>query len=267
MVCYTLFSGSSGNSIYLEDGKTKILIDAGGSMRQIESALNSIGRTVCDISGIFITHEHSDHTKGLPVLCKNRSIPVYCQAEVAKEMYLSLLQKGHQKEASALAGCIRTVNTGDEYAIGDILITPFKTPHDSVNSQGFIIGDRVLGIATDLGHVSEEVSLFLSGCKNIILESNHDIKMLFDGPYPPYLKERVASDHGHLNNKDSASFSAHLLEKGCERFTLFHLSSENNTPEIALKETENTLTNLCGAHRNQDYILNVAARYEVTKVL
>ncbi len=267
MVCYSLFSGSSGNSIYLEEGKTKILIDVGGSMRQIENALCSIGKTLSEISAIFVTHEHSDHTKGLPVISKNLSIPVFCQTEVAKEMYLSLLQKGHQKDASSLARCIRTVNTGEEYEIGDILITPFKTPHDSVNSQGFIIGDRTLGIATDLGHVSDEVSLFLTGCKNVILESNHDLEMLYDGPYPPYLKERVASDHGHLNNKDCAAFSARLLEAGCENLTLFHLSQENNTPEIAYKDNEEIIGKLCGAKRDCDYTLKVADRYEVTRVL
>ncbi len=267
MVCYTLFSGSSGNCIYLEDGKTKILIDAGGSMKQIDTALSSIGTSLCDISAIFVTHEHSDHTKGLPVICKNRGIPVYCQSEVAKEMYLSLLQKGQQREAASLAKCIRTVNTGEEYEVGDILITPFKTPHDSVNSQGFIIGDRVLGIATDLGHVSEEVSLFLTGCKNVILESNHDLEMLYNGPYPPYLKERVASDIGHLNNNDCAAFSAKLVEAGCENLTLFHLSQENNTPALAQKASEEALENLCGAKKGVDFTLSVADRFEVKKIL
>ncbi len=267
MVCYTLFSGSSGNCIYLEDGKTKILIDAGGSMKQIETALSSIGTSLCDISAIFVTHEHLDHTKGLPVICKKCSIPVYCQSEVAKEMYLSLLQKGHQREAGFLAKCIRTVNTGEEYEVGDILITPFKTPHDSVNSQGFIIGDRLLGIATDLGHVSEEASLFLTGCKNVILESNHDLEMLYNGPYPPYLKERVASDIGHLNNDDCAAFASKLLKAGCENLTLFHLSQENNTPELALRVCEDTLQNLCGAKKGSDYTLSVADRFEVKRVL
>lgn len=266
MVCYSLFSGSSGNCIYLEDQNTRLLIDAGGSMKQIDQALHTIGVSLCDIDGILITHEHSDHTKGLPVMAKHLSCPIYVQQKVAKEMYLSLLQKGCPKEAAALARNIRTVNPGEEYELGNIVVTPFQTPHDSVDSQGFIIGDRLLGIATDLGHVTDEVSRYLLGCKNVILESNHDLSMLYDGPYPPYLKERVASENGHLNNCDAARFNQELLQAGCEHFTLFHLSQENNTPEIALKENLSKLEEN-GAVCSKDFTLQAANRFEVTKVL
>ena len=266
MVCYSLFSGSSGNCIYLQEGSTRLLIDAGGSMKQIDGALSSIGVSLCDITGILVTHEHSDHTKGLPIIAKHLSCPIYAQQAVAKEMYLSLLQKGCAKEASALARNIRTVNPGEEYELGDIVVTPFQTPHDSVDSQGFIIGDRFLGIATDLGHVSEEVSLYLTGCKNVILESNHDLEMLYDGPYPPYLKERVASENGHLNNVDAANFNRKLLQAGCEHFTLFHLSRENNTPDLALRENRKALEE-AGAVLEKDCTLIAADRFEVTKIL
>ncbi len=265
MNCFSLFSGSSGNCIYLGDETTHLLVDAGGSMRQIDLALKKIDRSLSEISGIFITHEHSDHTKGLCIIAKHLAIPIYCQREVAKELYLSLLQKGHSAAAAALARCIRTVEPGEEYQVGDLVLTPFRTPHDSVESQGFIVGDRLLGIATDLGYISPEVNTYLSGCENVILESNHDLQMLYDGPYPPYLKERVASERGHLNNVDCGAFSAHLLENGCRSFTLFHLSQENNTPDLALRETQNAL-NLTGA-KPSDYFLQVADRFEVTKVL
>ncbi len=267
MVCYSLFSGSSGNCIYLEDGGSRILIDVGGSMRQIDLALQKVGTALCEIDAIWITHEHSDHTKGLPVMAKHLSIPVFCQHKVAKEVYLSLMQKGNRTEATALAKNIRTVLPGEEYEVGNLLITPFQTPHDSVDSQGFIIGDRELGIATDLGHVSPDVALYLTGCKNVILESNHDVKMLYDGPYPPYLKERVASDNGHLNNADCAAFAGKLLAAGCENFTLFHLSSENNTPKIALDETLAVLCGKMGAVQDRDFRLQVSRRHEVTRVL
>lgn len=266
MVCYSLFSGSSGNCIYLEDGGSRILIDAGGSMRRIELALQEVGTSLSEIDAVWITHEHVDHTKGLPVMAKHLSIPFFCQHKVAKELYLSLKQKGHHVEASALAKNIRVVCPGDEYEVGNLLITPFQTPHDSVDSQGFIVGDRVLGIATDLGHVSAEAALYLTGCKHMILESNHDVEMLYNGPYPPYLKERVASDIGHLNNVSCAAFAEKLLHAGCENFTLFHLSSENNTPELALRETCDRLCG-AGAVRNRDFLLRAACRHEVTKVL
>ena len=267
MVCYSLFSGSSGNCIYLEDGGSRVLIDAGGSMRQIDLALQQIGTTLDAIDAVWITHEHSDHTKGLPIMAKHLSIPFYCQREVAKEMYLSLMQKGKRAEAAALAKNIRTVTPGEEYEVGNLLITPFRTPHDSVDSQGFIVGDRVLGIATDLGHVSRDVSLYLKGCKNVILESNHDLEMLYNGPYSPYLKESVASRNGHLNNGECAAFAGKLLSAGCENFTLFHLSSDNNTPELALAETESVLCGKMGACKDRDFTLRVAERHEVTKIL
>ncbi|MBQ3075495.1 MAG: MBL fold metallo-hydrolase [Clostridia bacterium] len=251
----------------MEDGGSRILIDAGGSMRQIDLALRQVGVSLCDIDGIWITHEHSDHTKGLPVMAKHLNVPFYCQRKVAKELYLSLMQKGNRVEAAALARNIRTVDPGEEYQVGDLLITPFQTPHDSVDSQGFIIGDRELGIATDLGHVSSEVALYLTGCKNVVLESNHDVEMLFDGPYPPYLMERVASDNGHLNNAHCAAFAGTLLSAGCENFTLFHLSSENNTPDLALQATAEVLCGKMGAVQDRDFRLRTALRHEVTKIL
>ncbi len=265
MTCYTLFSGSSGNCIYLEDKNSRILIDAGGSMRQIREKLQMLSTDLDEIDGIFITHEHSDHTKGLPMIAKHLSIPLYCQREVAKEMYLSLLAKD-ARQAADLARCIRTVEPGQEYEVGSLCLTPFRTPHDSVDSQGFLVGDRELGIATDLGHVSDSVRQALLGCKKVILESNHDLDMLYDGPYPPYLKERVASDHGHLNNRACAAFCGELLQNGCDSFTLFHLSRENNTPACAKQECLSAL-NACGATETKDFALQIADRYEVTKVL
>ena len=236
-------------------------------MRQIDQALQRVGSSLSEIDAVWITHEHGDHTKGLPVMAKHLSIPFYCQHKVAKELYLTLMQKGNRVEAAALARNIRTVCPGDEYEVGSLVITPFQTPHDSVDSQGFIIGDRELGIATDLGHVSSDVSRYLTGCKNIILESNHDVEMLYNGPYPPYLKERVASEIGHLNNVSCASFAGKLLSAGCENFTLFHLSAENNDPDLALKETRDVLCGKMGASENCDFRLRVADRHEVTRVL
>ncbi len=266
MIAYTLFSGSSGNSIYLQEGDTRLLVDVGGSMKQMETALQQVGSSLNEINGILITHEHTDHTKGLPVLSKHYNIPVFCQSEVAKEMYMGLLRKNLNREATCLAKNIRTVKTEHEYEIGDISFTPFQTPHDSVDSQGFVFGERELGIATDLGHVSEEVRRYMKGCQNVILESNHDYTMLLNGPYPPHLKERVSSQNGHLNNHDCAAFVAELFEFGCQAFTLFHLSQENNLPSLALEESKKALKAL-GAEVGRDYALQTAHQYEVTKVL
>lgn len=263
MEAYSLFSGSTGNCIFLRDENTRILVDAGGSMKQLEGSLNALGESLSALDGIFITHEHSDHTKALPVLAKHLSIPIYCQSKVAKEMYLSLMQREKRAEGSALARWIRTVEVGMEYEVGSLVITPFKTPHDSVDSQGFIIGDQILGIATDLGHVSPEVERFLLGCQSVILESNHDLTMLREGPYPPYLKERVASEIGHLNNEDCAAFSQRLYRSGCRNLTLFHLSQDNNTTEIALGTTKHALAQI-GA---ENVRLCAAEPYDTVRVL
>ena len=210
MVAYSLFSGSSGNCLYVEEGGTKFLIDAGCSMRRIEQSLKQIGSSLSEINGLWITHEHSDHTKALTMICKTYSIPVYCQNEVAKSLYYSALSE-NALYGAALAKCIRTVSTGEEYELGDILVSPFRTPHDSVHCQGFVLGEGKLGIATDIGHVTSEVRRYLSGCENIVLESNYDWEMLQNGRYPLYLKERIASENGHLSNVDCAAFSAELF--------------------------------------------------------
>ena len=266
MTGYSLFSGSSGNCIYLREENTEILIDAGGSMKKIETALQEIGSSLSQISAIFITHEHSDHTRALPTICGKFQIPVYCQKKVAKEIYLELLRKEKKRDAAFLAKCIRTVEPGFEYEIGSILISPFSTPHDSVESQGFVIGEKLLGIATDLGHVTSEVENYLLGCKTVVMESNHDLEMLWNGPYPAYLKERVASDFGHLSNSSCSEFVKKLFLAGCQNFTLFHLSEENNTPETALLENQKALEEV-GAALGEEVFLRVAARFEVTKIL
>ena len=206
MVCYSLFSGSSGNAIYLKRNGTEILVDAGGSIRQIAAALASCGTSIEKISAVFVTHEHVDHTRGIGMLAKRFRLPVFCQTAVAKELYYDALRKDRKDEADALARTIRTVEPGEEYEWGDFVLTPFATPHDSVASEGFLIGDREIGIATDLGCVTAEVRRALTGCRSVILESNYDREMLLGGIYPPHLKARVSSDHGHLDNADCAAF-------------------------------------------------------------
>jgi len=266
MTVFSLYSGSSGNSIYLKQNNTELLIDAGGSMKQLQEALKSVGSSLERLSAILITHEHSDHTKAIPILCKHVSVPIYCQRDVAKELYLDLLHKNKREEASALARQIRTVDGGMEYEVGEVSFAPFHTPHDSVDCLGFVFGERELGIATDIGHLSDEAQKYLLGCKNVILESNYDEDMLFTGPYPPYLRERVASSNGHLDNRDCAAFAARLLQAGMENLTLFHLSQENNTEELARKTSEEALVR-CGAVLQRDICLQVAHRYERTKIL
>lgn len=228
MLFKTLFSGSGGNCSYLKSGNTEILIDAGGSTRKIDSALKQIGSCLENISAIYITHEHSDHVGALSVLLKHHGVPVY----VTKQSALCMC---NEQNRELLQRYVYTITTENVYQTGDFSLIPFATPHDSVMSVGYrIFTDKeCIGYATDTGHVTDTMRKFLSGCKRVVVESNHDIEMLKNGPYPPYLKKRILSSNGHLSNIDCANFLPELVKSGCERIMLGHLSLENNTPQTA----------------------------------
>ena len=226
----TLYSGSGGNSAYIETDTTAILIDAGKSARRLSTALSEIGSSISKIDAIFITHDHADHTSALECLAKKHKIPIHMT----------------ERSACVFSGerfCTLRENIVChpplfEVTVGDITVRSFPTSHDSLMSVGyrFDIGEVSLGLATDLGYVTESVREGLSGCRAVILESNHDVDMLRTGPYPRFLKERILSKRGHLSNPDSAIFSAELAGRGTRSFLLAHLSAENNTPAAALDE-------------------------------
>ena len=265
MICFSLFSGSSGNSVFAKEKDTAVLIDAGGSCRRIAKALGCVGSSLSEISAILVTHEHTDHTAALGQLALKTQAPVFCLPKVAKEIYLSFLQKGKSGEAAALARRIRTIEAGSVYETGAIAFEPFSTQHDSVESCGYLLQGKKIGIATDLGCVTPAVREALTGCENVILEANHDLAMLFEGPYPPYLKERIASERGHLNNEDSARFAVELCAAGCRNLMLFHLSAENNLPEKARAAVREALKT-SGADLSAVRLV-AAARSEVTRLL
>lgn len=223
---YALYSGSSGNSIYVKYGKTEILFDVGKSATKIEKSLNNLGTSLKNISDIFITHEHSDHTCGLEVISKKYNIPVHFTAPSYKEFV---------KEKTFLSKCAFSHDVIYEKTVGDVSIKSFEIPHDAKQNVGYIIKTEndVFGIATDIGHITDEMISALSECEKIIIESNHDINMLKTGIYPDYLKRRILSSTGHLSNDDCASLVCTLAKNGVKSFTLAHLSEENNTRDTA----------------------------------
>jgi phosphoribosyl 1,2-cyclic phosphodiesterase len=160
---------------------------------------------------------------------------------------------------------LNIVTPDAEYSIGDICVTPFSIPHDAADPCGYIFTDGItrVGIATDIGHISDSLFSRISGCKSIILESNHDIDMLRYGDYPYPLKQRILSDHGHLSNESAAETALRLVNTGTEHIMLGHLSEHNNLPEIAQMETFNKLTDN-GVKVGTDVTLQVAKRYDVT---
>lgn len=239
ITAYTLFSGSGGNCIYVKHGKTEILIDAGKSALSVEKSLASVGTSIENISAIFVTHEHSDHISALEIISKKYSVPVH----ITSPSLDFILRSSKYIQKNAVEHCVKY-----EQNAGSLHLSSFVIPHDSVQNVGYRItsddGDT-LGIATDMGHVTDEIKESLLGCRNVIVESNHDKDMLIYGKYPDFLKSRILSENGHLSNEDCSSLVCALADKGTINFTLAHLSRENNTPEAAFFASRNALDK-CG---------------------
>lgn len=255
-----LFSGSSGNCTYIGTARSGILVDVGVSAKRIECALKEREIEPSSIQAIFITHEHSDHIAGLRVLTKRYGYKIYASAGT-----LDALQ-----DTPALS-CCSTYEVMPEEGVeaDDMFITSFHTSHDSRESMGFRIqtsDGRAMAVATDTGCMTEVIRRSLYGCDLVLLESNHDIQMLKDGPYPYYLKKRILADTGHLSNRCCAEELPSLAKSGVTRFFLGHLSKENNIPDLAYQESLKALTH-AGLIEKKDFILNVAPRMATAPVM
>lgn len=247
-----MFSGSSGNCAFISSGGTSVLVDAGVSARSICNALEAIGSNINEIAGILITHEHSDHIRGLKTLLKRHKIPVYANSATIG----GILESMEVDDDNFVE-----LKSGSSIEIAGIGVSSFSTSHDSRESVGYRIhtpDGKQIGIATDLGYVSDSVISGITGCDAIMIESNHDVGMLQNGRYPYYLKRRIMSKTGHLSNEDCSKILPHLCRSGARRFVLAHLSRDNNLPELAL-ETAVSAMKLCGIDR-ENYKIEVAPR-------
>ena len=220
-----LGSGSKGNSLVIESGTTRLLIDAGYSPRETKARLESLGLALTDLTALLITHGHGDHVKGAKQLAGALGLPTYTTAET--------------KRFTAAFGGIRNhvpVVAGTPFRVADLEIFPAATPHDAPGSVAYVVdnGDEVFGICTDLGAPAESVGAALARCHALVLEFNHDSKMLKDGPYSAALKRRIGSPRGHLNNMDAARLLELAARPHLTRVLLAHLSEVNNTPALAL---------------------------------
>lgn len=246
----SLFSSSSANSTYISSSGGAILVDAGNSAKQILLSCENHGLDTREIKAIFVTHEHSDHVKGVRVLASKLGVPVYATEKTLEAM----IQKNIVDEKTELI----PIESGAQ--AGGMEIIPFSTPHDSADSVGYCIfmpDGRKISICTDLGVVTDGVFQAVDKSDLILLESNHDITMLRYGPYDPALKKRILSEYGHLPNIDCAQTALKLLQSGTTRFILGHLSRHNNTPKKAYDETRKAFDSV-GAEENFDYILSIA---------
>ncbi len=232
-----LASGSKGNSIYIECGATKILVDAGLSALQISKRLSAIDVDVNELDAVFVTHEHGDHCRGIGPLSRRYGVPIYLhQATYAKLSKVGEINK-------------QFFTVGQPINFKDVVIDPFPITHDAVAPVGFTITTRhgKIGIATDLGIATRLVQDRLSCCRVLVLEVNHDEDMLRDGPYPWEVKQRVRSKHGHLSNTDGAELLQQLLWHGLDAVFLAHLSETNNTLQLARDSVTSVLEqqNIC----------------------
>lgn len=223
MKVIVLSSGSKGNTTYIETQTTKILIDIGNTCKYITEKLSTIGVTLGEINAILITHTHTDHIKGLKTFTNNYSAPIY----ITEKMHTKI---PYVKQYKYIESSLITIR--------DIKINIIKTSHDAEDSVGYIINnnDKSIVYITDTGYINKKYHPMLSNRDIYIMESNHDVEMLNNGPYPFPLRQRILSDKGHLSNHDSAKYIGDFIGPKTTNIVLAHLSHENNTPELA-KET------------------------------
>lgn len=255
----SLYSGSSGNSLFVQSDTTNILIDSGESAKKIENALSSIDVSAENINAIIVTHEHLDHVKSLGTLSKKYNIPVY-----ATQGTWSAMQTQADKINSNLRNIIEP---STEFSIGDFRIDPFTIPHDASNPCGFNIkhNNSQMSIATDLGHITNDLIDKLEPSSFILLESNYDPEILKFSKYPYYLKKRISGEYGHLSNNEAAKLISKLSQKKLNSVMLGHLSKENNFPELAYKTVADELiNNNCDLSKIE---INVATRIKPSKII
>lgn len=227
-----LGSGSGGNCTFVATSRATILVDAGFSYRETKRRLGLIGERLETIQAIVVTHEHSDHISGLGKLAKQLRVPVYLT-----EPTRACLPPGTELPA------VETIQAGKRYQIGDLLVEPFTIPHDAADPIAFRFtaeGLR-LAVATDLGYLPGNVKDYLRGCHLLVIESNHDLEMLKNGPYPWYVKQRVMARTGHLSNAALGEFLRREFDGEAQVMVLAHLSEQNNHPQIARVEAATAL--------------------------
>ncbi len=253
-----LFSSSSGNSVYIGDNSGGILIDVGRSAKQTSLMLNEIGVEPSSLKGIFITHEHTDHINGLNVFAKKHKIPIYASTGTLAAL----------KGKNVITGEHIDIAIGEQITVADMNIKALKTSHDCADGRGYIItgcdGTTKIAVVTDTGYIPPEILNEVTGSKLVYIESNHDVNMLKNGPYPFTLQKRILSNEGHLSNDACADALCSIVNKGSTHFILAHLSRENNTPELAYNTSICALRNM-GALENRDFILKIAEPENTTK--
>ena len=259
----SIASGSSGNCIYTGTDNTGILIDAGISAKRIEQGLTQIDRNIKEIKGIFVSHEHSDHIKGIGVLARKHHIPIYgtkgtleairktsCLGAIDEELY-------------------HVIRADEDVQIDDLVVKPFRISHDAAEPVAYRMecGNKSAAIATDLGFYNQDIVERLQNLDVLLLESNHDIHMLQVGGYPYPLKQRILGDRGHLSNESAGKLLCHLLHDDLKAVFLGHLSKENNYEELAFETVKLEIAFGSEKYQPDDFLIEVAKRDSVSRMM
>ena len=255
----SLYSGSSGNCLFVQSDNSKILVDCGVSSKKIEEALNSIEVDASSIDAILVTHEHSDHVKGLATFSSKFDVPVFSTVETFDNM---------EKITSKISeNNLNYFKPNEKFCINDLEILPFSIPHDAANPCGFNIfnANKKISIATDIGHMNSKILNNLEGSSFLLLESNYDTEVLKCCSYPFYLKTRISGPTGHLSNDMAGKTITYLLKNGLKTAMLGHLSKESNLPELAYTTTVNEI--LSNGIDENSFNISVANRDVPSKLI
>ena len=259
----SIASGSSGNCIYVGSDNSHLLIDTGISKKRIEEGLNKLEIKGDELDGILITHEHSDHIKGLGVFSRKYEIPIYATPGTIAGI----------KESSSLGkmpeGLLHPIKADHPFQLGELDVHPFAISHDANEPSGYRIenGKKSVAVATDLGVYDDYTVEHLSDLNAVVLEANHDIRMLQVGKYPYYLKQRILGDRGHLSNENAGRLLCRLLHDNMKGIFLGHLSRENNYEELAYETVCSEVTLGDNPYKSRDFRIQVAQRDCISEVI
>lgn len=256
-------SGSSGNCIYVGSDSTHLLVDIGISAKRAVAGLEEIDIKPDELSGILITHEHSDHISGLGVFSRKYGIPVYASEGTIRGI------KEYDKLGDFDQSLFRTISADSDFYINDIAVNAMNTSHDVYEPLAFTFANnnKRVAIATDLGNYSDYTVKHLENMDAILLEANHDVRMLQVGPYPYWLKRRILSDEGHLSNELSGRLLSSILHDDMKKIVLGHLSKENNMPELAYETVRVEIGMADNKYKPDDFDISVARRDCVSEII
>lgn len=259
----SIASGSSGNASYIGDEETHILIDVGVTQKAIMEGLSALSLSLSDINGIFLTHEHIDHIRAVGTISRRYGIPIYGTLATLRETLLSKSLGDFDR------GLLHPILPDQSIRIASLEILPFSIDHDAADPVAYRVrsGEKCAAVTTDLGHFDDYICGHLRDLDAVLIEANHDPRMLADGPYPLPLKRRILSDKGHLSNEISGKLIDTILHPGLKHIFLGHLSEENNLPELALRTVREVIDRSESGNRSEGLSISVAKRHAVSEII